>query len=123
METTTERLRGTVLVCSAAFCWSLGGIFVRLIGDHLDSWTIAFWRSAFMVLAVGGWLFGSNGCKVLALYRAMGWTGVVSGCCWPARSSCSFSGSRAPASPTPWSCRARRRWPPPCSVADSTARG
>ena len=79
METFMERLRGAALVCAAAFCWSLGGLFVRLIGDHLDGWTIAFWRSAFMVLAVGGWLFGTNGVKVLAVYRAMGWAGIASG--------------------------------------------
>src|SRR5262245_53800537 len=79
METTTERQRGAALVCGAALCWSLGGLFVRLIGDHLDGWTIAFWRSAFMVSAVGGWLFGTNGLKVLAMYRAMGWAGMASG--------------------------------------------
>ena len=78
MQTTMERLRGAVLVCTAALCWSLGGLFVRLIGDHLDGWTIAFWRSGFMVLAVGGWLFGTNGLKVLAVYRAMGWPGIAS---------------------------------------------
>jgi drug/metabolite transporter, DME family len=74
-----ERLRGAALVCTAAFCWSLGGLFVRLIGNHLDGWTIAFWRSSFMVLAVGGWLLGTNGLKVLAAYRAMGWAGIASG--------------------------------------------
>src|SRR5215467_10605566 len=79
MQTTMDRLRGVSLVCTAAFCWSLGGLFVRLIGDHLDGWTIAFWRSGFMVLAVGGWLFGTNGLKVLAVYRAMGWAGIASG--------------------------------------------
>src|SRR5262245_29587495 len=78
METAMEKLRGAALVCTAAFCWNLGGLFVRLIGDHLDGWTIAFWRSGFMVLAVGGWLFGTNGLKVLAVYRAMGWPGIAS---------------------------------------------
>jgi drug/metabolite transporter, DME family len=79
MEVAMERLRGAALVCTAAFCWSLGGLFVRLIGNHLDGWTIAFWRSGFMVLAVGGWLLGTNGLKVLAAYRAMGWAGIASG--------------------------------------------
>ena len=79
MDTFMERLRGAALVCTAAFCWSLGGLFVRLIGDHLDGWTIAFWRSAFMVLAVGGWLIGINGLRVLAVYRAIGWAGIASG--------------------------------------------
>jgi drug/metabolite transporter (DMT)-like permease len=79
METSRERLRGAVLVCAAALCWSLGGLFVRLIGNHLDGWTIAFWRSAFMVLAVGGWVFVTHGHRVFAVYRAMGWPGMVSG--------------------------------------------
>jgi drug/metabolite transporter (DMT)-like permease len=73
------RLRGGALVCAAALCWSLGGLFVRLIGGDLDGWTIAFWRSAFMVLAVGGWLVAVNGVKTLTVFRAMGWAGLASG--------------------------------------------
>ena len=79
METGAGRLRGAALVCAAAVCWSLGGLFVRLVGGDLDGWTIAFWRSAFMVLAVGGWLLAAHGLKVLAVYRAMGWAGVLAG--------------------------------------------
>ena len=79
METAAEKLREAALVCTAAVCWSLGGLFVRLIGDDLDGWTIAFWRSAFMVVAVGGWLLAANGLRAFAVYRAMGWAGVLSG--------------------------------------------
>jgi drug/metabolite transporter (DMT)-like permease len=79
METGAERLRGAGLVCAAAACWSLGGLFVRLIGEDLDGWTIAFWRSAFMVLAVGGWLLATHGPAAFSVYRAMGWAGVASG--------------------------------------------
>jgi drug/metabolite transporter (DMT)-like permease len=79
METGAGRLRGAALVCAAAVCWSLGGLFVRLVGADLDGWTIAFWRSAFMVLAVGGWLLAAHGLRVLAVYRAMGWAGVLAG--------------------------------------------
>jgi hypothetical protein len=32
-----------------------------------------------MVLAVGGWLLAAHGLKAFAVYRAMGWAGVVSG--------------------------------------------
>jgi drug/metabolite transporter (DMT)-like permease len=78
MEATTDRLRGALLICLAGLFWSLGGLFVRLIGNHLDGWTIAFWRCAFMALAVGSWLLGANGFKVLAVYGAMGWAGIVS---------------------------------------------
>ena len=79
MEPAAERLRGSALVCAAAFCWSLGGLFVRLVGDDLDGWTIVFWRSAFMALGVGGWLVAANGLRVFAVFRAMGWAGVLSG--------------------------------------------
>ena len=78
MTSGAERVRGAALVCAATACWSLGGLFVRLIGDDLDASTIAFWRSAFMVLAVGGWLLAANGLKTFAVYRAMGWAGIVS---------------------------------------------
>ena len=71
MESGALKLRGAALVCAAALCWSLGGLFVRQIGSDLDGWTIAFWRSAFMVLAVGGWLVAVDGSKALAAYRAM----------------------------------------------------
>lgn len=80
METAAgDRLRGAALVCAAGACWSLGGLFVRLIGDDLDGWTIAFWRSAFMTVAIGGWLIATSGPRALAVYRDMGWAGVLSG--------------------------------------------
>lgn len=78
METQAERLRGAALVCAAAFLWSLAGLFVRLL-DDLDPWTIAFWRAAFMALAVGGWVLAANGARTLAVYRAMGWMGALAG--------------------------------------------
>jgi drug/metabolite transporter (DMT)-like permease len=79
MESGAQKLRGAALVCAAALCWSLGGLFVRLIGSDLDGWTIAFWRSAFLVLVVGGWLLAANGSRAVASWRAMGWAGVASG--------------------------------------------
>jgi len=79
MDIAAERLRGAALVCAAATCWSLGGLFVRLMSEDLDGWTIAFWRSAFMVLAVGAWVAAANGLRTIAVYRVMGWAGVLSG--------------------------------------------
>ncbi|MSO76359.1 MAG: DMT family transporter [Alphaproteobacteria bacterium] len=78
MPIRTEPRHATLLVCGAAFLWSLGGLFVRLMGD-LDGWTIAFWRAAFMVLAVGGWLLATHGRRAFTLYRDMGWAGLLSG--------------------------------------------
>ena len=79
MESQAERLRGAALVCAAAVLWSLGGVFVRLLDDELDAWTISFWRAAFMALAVGGWVLAANGARTVHVYRAMGWMGLLSG--------------------------------------------
>jgi drug/metabolite transporter (DMT)-like permease len=78
MESQAGRLGGVALVCAAALLWSLGGVFVRFL-DELDAWTIAFWRAAFMALAVGGWVLAANGARTAGVYRAMGWKGVVAG--------------------------------------------
>lgn len=71
-----ERLGGAALVCAAALLWSLGGVFVRFL-DGLDAWTIAFWRAAFMALAVGGWVLAANGARTVQVYVAMGWKGPL----------------------------------------------
>jgi drug/metabolite transporter (DMT)-like permease len=73
-----SNLRNAALVCGAALAWSSGGLLVRLI-ENVDGWTIAFWRSAFMVLGIGGLLFVTRGADAFAAYRAVGWTGVLSG--------------------------------------------
>jgi drug/metabolite transporter (DMT)-like permease len=79
METSRERLRGAALVCASALCWSLGGLFVRLIGDHLDGWTIAFWRSAFTLRPWAANSQPPTASIMLTVYRAMGWPGMASG--------------------------------------------
>lgn len=75
---TRANLQGAALVCGAALAWSSGGFLVRLI-EGVDGWTIAFWRSAFMVLTIGGVVFATRGAAAFAAYRAVGWTGVLSG--------------------------------------------
>jgi drug/metabolite transporter (DMT)-like permease len=74
----TEPRHGALLVLGATVLWSLGGLFVRLV-DDVDGWTIAFWRAAFMVMAVGGWLALNHGRGTLTLYRDMGWEGLLCG--------------------------------------------
>jgi len=78
MDSQTGRAGGVALVCAAALLWSLGGVFVRFL-DDLDAWTIAFWRAAFMTLAVGGWVLAANGARTVQVYRSMGWMGVLAG--------------------------------------------
>src|SRR5262249_31215851 len=48
---TESRVTGALLVAGAALLWSSGGVIFRSIRGAED-WTIAFWRSAFVVLAL-----------------------------------------------------------------------
>jgi drug/metabolite transporter (DMT)-like permease len=78
MHVRTEPSHGALLVCGASLLWSLGGLFVRFL-DGLDGWTIAFWRAAFMVLALGSFLAFAHGRRVIGLYRGVGWPGLLAG--------------------------------------------
>lgn len=81
-----ERRRGVLLVACACVCWSSGGLLVRLIeaGDLATT----FWRSAFMAIAVAGWLAvryrGEAGQRI----RAVGAAGVLSGILLAATFTC-----------------------------------
>ncbi len=72
-----DRLRGVLLVLGAGLCWSSGGLLVRLI--EADGWTVVFWRSAFMVVAVLAWLLARHGRGTWRQFAAMGWAGLASG--------------------------------------------
>ena len=54
ISTPNARLQGASLILAATVCWSLGGLLVRMVSA--DGWTSVFWRSAFMLLAIGGYL-------------------------------------------------------------------
>jgi drug/metabolite transporter (DMT)-like permease len=69
---------GVLLVLGATFCWSTGGLIVRLVETSAP--TIVFWRSVFLMLAVGGALLIKY--RPLGLYRLMihdGKRGALSG--------------------------------------------
>jgi drug/metabolite transporter (DMT)-like permease len=80
-------LTGVLLVIGATFCWSTGGLIVRLV--EAQALTIVFWRSIFLMLAVGGALLIKY--RPLGLYRLMirdGKWGALSG----GLLACSFVG-------------------------------
>ena len=74
----SPRLGGTLLIIGAACCWSLGGIFTRLTA--LDGFTIVFFRSIFLVIAVGLGLELGYRQKTWQKIKAIGKGGILSAC-------------------------------------------
>jgi len=69
--------RALLLMVGATLCWSSAGVLVRSM--HVtDAWEIAFWRSAFMSLFLGGWLWQQHGGKTLRRITAVGFPGLIS---------------------------------------------
>lgn len=76
----TLRLRGTMMVAGAAFCWSIGGLLQRLIST--DAWTTIFWRSLFAaVFLVASVMWRERG-RGLAPFKDAGWAGLAVGVCF-----------------------------------------
>jgi drug/metabolite transporter (DMT)-like permease len=73
-----NRLRGLLLMIGAGLCWSTGGILVRST-EIANGWEIVFWRSLFMVLALGAILAVWHRGAVLRKFMAVGVWGVVTG--------------------------------------------
>ena len=73
-----NRLRGLLLMIGAGLCWSTGGILVRST-EISNGWEIVFWRSLFMVLALGVILTAWYRGAVVRKFLAVGIWGVVTG--------------------------------------------
>jgi drug/metabolite transporter (DMT)-like permease len=78
MNSARAHRRGFLLMVGATLCWSSAGVLVRNM-QITDSWEITFWRSVFMVLFLGGWLWQQHRGKTWRRIRAVGTPGVVSG--------------------------------------------
>jgi len=77
-----EERTGFLLVFLAALCWSLGGVIARFI-EAGDSWTIVFWRSAWAVAFLVGYMLWRDGLGgTVTLFRKMGLPGLVVACCF-----------------------------------------
>lgn len=72
--------RGILLVMVAGVFWSLGGILVRWV-EAADGWQILFYRSTALALTLFCLLALRYRGRVLAHYKAAGWTAVVGGLC------------------------------------------
>ncbi|WP_409525564.1 DMT family transporter [Nitrincola sp. MINF-07-Sa-05] len=85
----TELRLGILLVFGAAFVWSFGGTFGRLL-SVADSWTVVFWRSVWAGLFLITFMLLRNGLReTLVMFRSMGWPGIGVGLCF-ATASTSF---------------------------------
>jgi drug/metabolite transporter (DMT)-like permease len=67
-----------MLMIGATLCWASAGILVRSM-EITDPWEITFWRSVFMAIALGTWLWAQHRGEVVAKVRAVGLPGVMSG--------------------------------------------
>jgi drug/metabolite transporter (DMT)-like permease len=82
MVSSTERMRGILLVTGAELAWSLGGMISRFITVS-DSWTIVFWRSLFAGMFIFGFMLMRDGPKAtLRSFPEMGWPGLVVAACF-----------------------------------------
>lgn len=72
MATSTPReyALGIVMIVAATVCWSVAGLFVRLL-PGLDAWQINAGRGVSMAIAVSIWLLFAHGRKLPAVFRAM----------------------------------------------------
>ena len=74
------RLRGTLMVAGAAFCWSIGGLLQRLIST--DAWTTIFWRSLFAAVFLIAYVLWRERGRGLAPFKEAGWAGLAVGVCF-----------------------------------------
>jgi drug/metabolite transporter (DMT)-like permease len=73
-----EHRAALLLMIGATLCWASAGVLVRSM--HLDDgWEITFWRSVFMTLALGGWLWLRHRGGFVRQVRAVGLPGLMSG--------------------------------------------
>lgn len=75
--TPANHRRGLALMIGATLCWASAGVLVRNMGVT-DGWEITFWRSVFMAISLGGWLWFEHRGRLLATIRAVGLPGLVS---------------------------------------------
>ncbi len=78
VKTGQAHRRALLLMIGATLCWSSAGVLVRQMHVH-DPWEITFWRSVFMTLFVGGWVWQQYRGSALRKIAAVGLPGLISG--------------------------------------------
>ena len=76
--------KGAILVLGAAFCWSSGGLIARHI--EADIWTQAAGRGFFAAATLLLFLLVRDGRNTWALFRGLGFPGIVVTICFAAAS-------------------------------------
>lgn len=66
-----------LLMIGATLCWSSAGVLIRNM-RLTDGWEITFWRSVFMTLTLGAWLWARHRGGFVSQVRAVGWPGLMS---------------------------------------------
>jgi drug/metabolite transporter, DME family len=73
-------LRHRVEILAAGVAFSLGGLFIRMIGSATP-WQMLFYRSGFLALAIALYLLWRERGGLLRNLAAAGWAGVLGGLC------------------------------------------
>jgi drug/metabolite transporter (DMT)-like permease len=71
-------LRAATTIVGACVLWSSAGVVARLL-EHTESWEVTFWRSFYAAMSMGAILVVTRRGGAVAVVRAAGWPGVVSG--------------------------------------------
>lgn len=71
-----DRVRGIVLVLLGGLCLSTGGVVIRTV-DHVDPWTILFYRAAGLVILIFAYILYRHGKRTAVAFRAIGREGIV----------------------------------------------
>ena len=75
-----SRARGLLLALGATFCWSLAGLFVRLVQEG-TSWHIILYRSLGVTAMLGAMIAVVHRGRVAESIRRAGWPAVLAGIC------------------------------------------
>jgi drug/metabolite transporter (DMT)-like permease len=77
MKTSRVHRHALLMMVGATLCWSSAGTLVRSM-QMTDSWEITLWRSVFMSVFVGGWLWQQHRSDAWSKIHAVGLPGLIS---------------------------------------------
>ncbi|MEX0957818.1 MAG: DMT family transporter [Burkholderiales bacterium] len=78
MTAPQEHRRAVMLMIGATLCWASAGVLVRSM-NITDAWEITFWRSVFLTLSLGAWLWFQHRGAFVEKVVAVGVPGLLSG--------------------------------------------
>jgi len=87
VSSTPDHRRAVALLIFCALCWSIAGVFTRLL-ERAESFEVTFWRSLFCVIGVLAMMAWQGQRQPWRVVRAMGLPGVISGVMWSVMFTC-----------------------------------